>query len=43
WNTQYSYKYTPGEFRELASSCGFNRIDFWTDSDDLMSVQLFRR
>lgn len=29
WNTQCSYKYTPGEFRQLASSCGFKRVDFW--------------
>jgi dimethylhistidine N-methyltransferase len=42
WSTQYSYKYSAGEFRELAGDCGFSRVDYWTDADDLMSVQLFR-
>ena len=42
WHTQNSYKYSAEEFRELAGSCGFSRVDYWTDANDLMGVQLFR-
>ncbi|MGD2134663.1 MAG: L-histidine N(alpha)-methyltransferase [Gemmatimonadales bacterium] len=42
WHTQSSYKYSLEQFRELAERQGFTRVNYWTDSDDLMSVQVFR-
>ncbi|MDB5410527.1 MAG: dimethylhistidine N-methyltransferase [Rhodospirillales bacterium] len=37
-HTEYSYKYTIPEFRDLARSAGFRPTMSWTDADDLFSV-----
>jgi dimethylhistidine N-methyltransferase len=37
--TEYSYKYSPGEFAVLAGNAGLEVTDTWTDSDRLFSVQ----
>jgi dimethylhistidine N-methyltransferase len=39
--TEYSYKYDPGEFAELARSAGFTCVRIWTDDRRLFSVQYF--
>jgi len=39
--TEYSYKYEPGEFAELARSAGFTCVRIWTDDQRLFSVQYF--
>ncbi|MGM0556888.1 MAG: L-histidine N(alpha)-methyltransferase [Myxococcota bacterium] len=36
--TEYSYKYRPDDFQELASSAGFEARNMWSDKDDLFSV-----
>jgi uncharacterized SAM-dependent methyltransferase len=41
-HTEYSYKYTVAEFRELAARAGFRPVDTWTDSAELFSVHYFR-
>ncbi|HMI86004.1 MAG TPA: L-histidine N(alpha)-methyltransferase [Polyangiaceae bacterium] len=39
--TEYSYKYDPGGFAELARSAGFTCVRIWTDEQRLFSVQYF--
>jgi uncharacterized SAM-dependent methyltransferase len=39
--TEYSYKYDPGRFAELAKSAGFTCVRIWTDERRLFSVQYF--
>lgn len=39
--TEYSYKYDPTEFAELARSAGFSCVHVWTDERRLFSVQYF--
>ncbi len=41
-HTEYSYKYSVGEFRELAASAGFRPVDTWIDEGELFSVHYFR-
>jgi dimethylhistidine N-methyltransferase len=41
-HTEYSYKYSVGEFRELAAEAGFRPVDTWTDPAELFSVHYFR-
>lgn len=38
--TEYSYKYSPGDFATLAASAGFAVERVWTDEASLFSVQL---
>jgi dimethylhistidine N-methyltransferase len=37
-HTEYSYKYTIAEFRDLARAAGFRPKASWTDAEDLFSV-----
>jgi dimethylhistidine N-methyltransferase len=37
--TEYSHKYTPEGFAEMASDAGFSVAKVWTDADRLFSVQ----
>ncbi len=37
--TEFSYKYEPHEFADLAGSAGLRVLDVWTDADRLFSVQ----
>ena len=39
--TEYSYKYTPGEFENLISDF-FEVRNIWTDRDSLFSIQYLR-
>ena len=39
--TEYSYKYDPGAFAELARSAGFTCVRMWTDDQRLFGVQYF--
>jgi L-histidine Nalpha-methyltransferase len=41
-HTEYSYKYSVGEFRSLAAQAGFRPVDTWTDPAELFSVHYFR-
>ncbi len=41
-HTEYSYKYSVGEFRSLAAGAGFRPVDTWTDPAELFSVHYFR-
>jgi dimethylhistidine N-methyltransferase len=41
--TEYSYKFRPDDFEELASSSGFEARTMWTDEDDLFSVWYLER
>ena len=41
-HTEYSYKYSVGEFRSLAARAGFRPVDTWTDPAELFSVHYFR-
>ena len=41
-HTENSYKYTVGEFQELARQAGFTPCRVWTDSDDLFSLHYLR-
>ena len=41
-HTEYSYKYSVAEFRELAARAGFRPVDTWTDPAELFSVHYFR-
>jgi L-histidine Nalpha-methyltransferase len=41
-HTEYSYKYSVGEFRQLAARAGFRPVDTWTDPGELFSVHYFR-
>ncbi len=41
--TEYSYKYTVGSFRDLATGAGFRPEKVWTDLQRLFSVHLFER
>jgi dimethylhistidine N-methyltransferase len=41
-HTEYSYKYSVAEFRDLAARAGFRPVDTWTDPLDLFSVHYFR-
>jgi dimethylhistidine N-methyltransferase len=41
-HTEYSYKYSVAEFRELAAGAGFRPVDTWTDRRELFSVHYFR-
>ncbi len=38
--TEYSYKYTPERFREVAHQAGLEVAKLWTDDDALFSLQL---
>lgn len=40
-HTESSYKYTLGEFRDLAASSGLAPLAVWTDDQNLFSVQAF--
>ncbi len=40
--TEYSYKYTPDGFRELAHAAGYRHVRTWTDRRRLFSVHLLR-
>lgn len=42
-HTENSYKYSIDSFRALASSAGFEQVNYWTDEMDYFSVQLYRR
>jgi len=37
-HTENSYKYTLGEFRDMAKQAGFDARASWTDDDDLFSI-----
>jgi L-histidine N-alpha-methyltransferase len=41
-HTEYSYKYSVEEFRNLAARAGFRPVDTWTDPAELFSVHYFR-
>jgi L-histidine Nalpha-methyltransferase len=41
-HTEYSYKYSVEEFRNLAARAGFRPVDTWTDRAELFSVHYFR-
>jgi uncharacterized SAM-dependent methyltransferase len=41
-HTEYSYKYSVAEFRDLAAQAGFRPVDTWTDPAELFSVHYFR-
>ncbi len=41
-HTEYSYKYSIAEFRELAARAGFRPVDTWTDRADYFSVPHLR-
>jgi len=41
-HTEYSYKYSVEEFRDLAARAGFRPVDTWTDPAELFSVHYFR-
>ncbi len=41
-HTEYSYKYSVAEFRDLAARAGFRPVDTWTDPAELFSVHYFR-
>jgi uncharacterized SAM-dependent methyltransferase len=41
-HTEYSYKYSVGEFRDLAARAGFRPVDTWIDEGELFSVHYFR-
>ena len=41
-HTENSYKFCIMEFQNLAKRAGFTPVDYWTDKDELYSVQLFR-
>lgn len=41
-HTEYSYKYSVSEFRNLAARAGFRPVDTWTDPAELFSVHYFR-
>ena len=40
-HTESSYKYSLEDFKKMAQEVGFRRIQYWTDSEVLFSVQLF--
>lgn len=40
-HTEYSYKYSAAEFRQLARRAGFRPIDTWIDRGELFSVHYF--
>ncbi|MGH7088232.1 MAG: L-histidine N(alpha)-methyltransferase, partial [Stellaceae bacterium] len=40
-HTEYSYKYSATEFRQLARRAGFRQIDTWIDRGELFSVHYF--
>ncbi len=40
-HTEYSYKYSPENFLALAASAGFGKRAYWSDTEDLFSVQYF--
>jgi dimethylhistidine N-methyltransferase len=41
-HTEYSYKYSIAEFRDLAARAGFRPLDTWTDPGRLFSVHYLR-
>jgi dimethylhistidine N-methyltransferase len=41
-HTEYSYKYSVGEFRDLAARAGFRPVDTWIDEGELFSTHYFR-
>jgi L-histidine Nalpha-methyltransferase len=41
-HTEYSYKYSVGEFRDLAARAGFRPVDTWTDPGELFSLHYLR-
>ena len=38
--TEYSYKYTPEAFRQLAARAGWRTVERWSDPDDDLSLHL---
>ena len=40
-HTEYSYKYHPDEFIELAKSAGFDPVKVWQDEDRWFAVMYF--
>ncbi|MCL2427715.1 MAG: L-histidine N(alpha)-methyltransferase [Alphaproteobacteria bacterium] len=41
-HTENSYKYTPERLLDLARQAGWQRVQLWTDPDDLFSIQLLK-
>ena len=41
-HTENSYKFTVGEFQDLARSAGFDPVTVWTDDRDLFSIHYLR-
>ena len=41
-HTENSYKHTPAGFASIAAEAGWERVQLWTDRDDLFSVHLLR-
>jgi dimethylhistidine N-methyltransferase len=41
-HTENSYKYSPGEFLELASKCGLDEVRHWLDDDGFFAIYLFK-
>jgi len=41
-HTENSYKYTVAEFERLASCCGFETAQLWTDKDDHFALYCLR-
>lgn len=41
-HTENSYKYSIGEFQDLAARAGFNALHSWTDPEELFSVHYLR-
>lgn len=40
-HTEVSYKYDLDQFKALAAEAGWRRVSYWTDEDELFSVQYF--
>jgi uncharacterized SAM-dependent methyltransferase len=41
--TEYSHKFSLGEFRKLASISGFRQVATWVDDNEWFSIQLYER
>ncbi|MET0006961.1 MAG: L-histidine N(alpha)-methyltransferase [Candidatus Thiodiazotropha sp. 6PLUC9] len=41
-HTENSYKYSPEEFIEMASDCGYDEIKYWVDDDDMFAIYLLQ-
>ncbi len=40
-HTENSYKYSPGEFLQLASKCGLDEVRYWLDDEGYFAIYLF--